>query len=112
MYSIEFTGQAGEGLGTLILDGGRIFGADVAGGTYDGNYQYNEATDLVDVNIRIQMPANRLSVTGIVQPFEWILEVSAEMDPKEDSAQIRVRTNTGQPIVATYRFLRALPMVA
>ena len=112
MYLIEYVGQTGAGHCTLVFDGGRIYGADVAGGKYDGGYQFNESTCLVDVKVRVQMPANQPSVIGITQPFEWILDVATEMDPEKDCAQINVQTNLGRPIVATYRFVRSLPAAA
>lgn len=112
MYLIEYVGQAGSGYATLVFDGGRIYGADITGGKYDGEYQFKETTGFVDVKVRVEMPANQLSVIGIVQPFDWILDVSTEMDPEKDSAQVKVRTNIGKPIVANYRFLRSLPLAA
>lgn len=112
MYLIEFVGQAGIGYGTLVFDGGRIYGADVAGAKYDGEYQFNESTSLVDVTVRVQIPADQPSVIGIVQPFEWILDVSTEINPEKDCAQMTVKTNVGKPLLANYRFLRPLPMAA
>lgn len=112
MYLIEFAGQAGAGQGTLIFDGGRIYGADVAAGQYDGEYQFNEATGLVDIKVRVRMPPDVESVIGIVQPFEWILAVETEMSPDQDRGQMQVRTNLGEPIAAAYVFLRSLPMAA
>jgi transcriptional regulator with XRE-family HTH domain len=110
-YLIQFAGQAGTGAGMLIFDGGRIYGADTGAAKYDGEYQFNEATGLVDVTIDVQMPAGESSVIGMAQPFDWILNVSAAMDPEKDSAEMDVQTNLG-PIVANYRFLRPLPLAA
>lgn len=112
IYNIEYVGQAGAGHCTLVFDGGRIYGVDFMGGKYDGEYQFNEATCFVDVKIRVQMPANQPSVIGITQPFEWILDVSTEMDPEKDCAQINVQTNLGKLIAAIYRFVRPLPVAA
>ena len=42
MYGVEYTSVAGAGLGVVILDSGRVFGADPFGGKYDGDYTYNE----------------------------------------------------------------------
>jgi len=111
-YLIEFAGHAGVGAGMLIFDGGRIYGADQGGGQYDGQYEFIEATGLVEVTLRVQMPAGHMSVIGISQPFDWLLDVTAAMDPDKDRAQIDVQTNVGRQIVATYRFLRPLPLAA
>lgn len=112
MYLIQYAGQAGSGYGTLIFDGGRIYGADIAAGKYDGECHFNEATGLVDVSIRVQMSAGQQSVIGMVQPFDWILDVSTAMDPDKDCGQLNVQTNLAKPIVASYRFLRSLPVAA
>lgn len=112
MYLIEFAGLAGVGCGTLIFDDGRIYGADVAGAKYDGAYHFNEATGLVDVKIRVEMPAHQHSVVGLEQPFDWMLDVTTTIDPEKDSGQLQVQTNLGQPIVASYRYLRSLPELA
>jgi hypothetical protein len=112
MYLIDFLGQAGQGNGMLILEDGRIYGADVGFGKYDGVYTYNERTDLVDMKMRVEMAAHRPSVTGIVQPFDWILEVTASADPKAESGKLTIGTNVGGTITANYRFLRPLPAAA
>ena len=112
MYLIEYAGQASSGYGTLIFDSGRIYGVDVAAGKYDGEYQFNEASGLVDVKIRVQMPAGQPSVIGVVHPFDWILEVTTTIDPDKDSGRLNVQTNLGRPIVANYRFVRTIPVAA
>lgn len=112
MYLIEFAGRAGFGYGTLVFDAGRIYGVDVSGGKYDGSYSFNEATRLVDVAIKVQMPAGEQSVIGVIQPFEWILDVRTVMDPSKDVGQVNVSTNLGESIDASYRFLRSLPIAA
>ncbi len=112
MYLIRYKGQSGEGHGTLVFEGGSIYGADVAGGIYDGQYWLNSATGLATVKLRVQMKAGRPSVIGIVQPFDWILDVETEMNPQRDADTINVRTELGRPIVAAYEFLRSLPLAA
>ncbi len=112
MYLIRYRGQSGEGHGTLIFEGGSIYGADVAGGVYDGEYWPDKNTGLVTVKIRVHMKAGRPSVVGIVQPFDWILDVETEMNPISDADTINVRTQLGRPIIASYEFLRSLPLAA
>ncbi len=112
MYTIEYVGTAGSGHCTLVFDGGRIYGVDPMGGKYDGQYRFNQDTGLVDATIRVEMPGGVPSVVGIQQPFDWILEVSAEMNPDLDEGHISAQTNLGQPINAYYRFIRTLPQAA
>ena len=112
MYLIDFAGQAGTGQATLVFEGGRIYGTDNGGGIYDGEFQLDETTDRVNLKIRVQMTAGHASVVGIVQPFDWIIDVSTVIDPDKDSDRINIQTSLGKPIVANYRFLRPLPTAA
>jgi T3SS negative regulator,GrlR len=109
MYGIQFAGAVGTGMGMLVFENGRIYGADEGHGKYDGTYVANPSSGMVDVNIRVQMPANRTSVVGLNNPYDWILEVSTEMDPIKDAGQLDVRHKMGAPIKASYEFLRSLP---
>jgi hypothetical protein len=109
MYKIDYAGKTGSGYATLIFEGGRIYGADVARGQYDGHYEANPSTGLVDITVRVLMPANTPSVIGIVQPFDWMLDVKASMNPERDIDSMQVNNNLGAPLVARYEFLRALP---
>ena len=109
MYKIDYAGNTGSGYATLIFESGRIYGADVARGQYDGHYEANPNTGLVDISVRVLMPANTPSVIGVVQPFDWMLDVKASMNPARDSDDIQVANNLGAPLAARYEFLRALP---
>ncbi len=109
MYKIDYAGNTGSGYATLIFESGRIYGADVAHGQYDGHYEANPTTGLVDTSVRVLMPANTPSVIGLVQPFDWTLDVKASMNPARDSDNIQVTNNLGAPLAARYEFLRALP---
>src|SRR5262249_25328622 len=109
MYKIDYVGRSGSGYATLIFEGGRIFGADAARGQYDGHYEANPTTGLVDIKVRVLMPANVQSVIGVIQPFDWMLDVKASMNPAHDSDNIAVTNNLGAPLSARYEFLRSLP---
>jgi hypothetical protein len=110
MYTIEFAGQAGAGIGMLVFEGGRIYGTDTGNAKYDGGYQLNKSTGLADVQLKVQMPRNQLSVLGIEQPFDWALDVTTSMNPNEDEGNITAQTNVGRPVFAHYRFMRSLPV--
>jgi len=66
LFSITFTGAAGSGFGMLVLHRGVIAGADIAGATYDGSYTENSATQALDFQITMNVPAGATPVqTGI-----------------------------------------------
>lgn len=109
MYKIEYAGTAGAGYATLIFEGGRIYGADVAHGQYDGSYIPNPHTGMVDISVRVQMPAHVQSVIGLTQPFDWMLDVTTSMNPAKDADNVNVANNLGEPLAARYEFLRSIP---
>jgi predicted transcriptional regulator len=109
MYGVEYTSVAGAGVGVLILDNGRVFGADPFGGKYDGEYLYNEVTGLAELRLKLTFAPNAPAVFGITNPYEWSIDVAAKIDPRLDSGQTRIATPVGPQIDAQYRYLRALP---
>jgi hypothetical protein len=109
MYSIEFRGNQGGGIGGLIVDNGRAWGADALGNRLDGDYVYNETTKLADLHIKVTYRPNSPSIFGINHPYEWSIDVEGEFDPRQDMGRIRLKTTLGRAVDATYRYLRALP---
>jgi hypothetical protein len=109
MYGVEYDTSQGSGMACLVLDTGRVYGADPMGGKYDGEYVYDETSGLADLSLKVTMPPNVLSVLGIKNPYEWSIDVRTKLNPKMDSGSLEVATSVGKPISATYRFLRPLP---
>lgn len=64
-YSIIFQGRTGWGAGVIVLDTGVVVGADPFGGTYDGTYIYNPATDRLDIDVVVTMAPGTEAVTGV-----------------------------------------------
>ncbi len=109
MYGIAFTGTHDSGKGTLILENGIVFGADEAGGRYDGNYAYNRVTGMIESKIKVTIPPGVETVQGIPpQPFEFAFNVEAQFPRGTDETIIQVKTDAG-PVNVRIRFLRALP---
>jgi hypothetical protein len=109
MYGVEYFSSRSGGLCTLIMDSGRVFGADPLGGRYDGEYIYDESTGLVELNIKVTFPPNIQSVFGISHPYEWSLDLTTNLNPRLDSGQVRIVTPVGPLLEARYRYLRSLP---
>jgi len=112
MFSMQYQGQAGSGYGTLIFEGGRVYGADSERGRYDGLYTYNDSTGRTDVTLKVTMPANVMSVFGINNPFEWSIDVTTSIDSNLDAGEVVVSSSLGPSLRASYRFLRSLPEAA
>ena len=112
MYGITFQGQQGGGMGVLVFDCGRVYGTDTEGVRYDGEYIFDEFSELVDIKVKIVFPPHVQAVFGISNPYEWSFDVTASLNPKLDSGALAVKTSLGKPISAQYRFLRNLPDAA
>jgi hypothetical protein len=109
IYGITFEGPQASGMGLLILDAGRVYGADAGAARYDGDYLFHEDTGIADIVLKVTFPPNIMSVFGIANPYEWAIDVSTSLDPKHDSGSLAVRTSLGQPLIAQFKFLRSLP---
>ena len=109
MYGVEYTSTAGMGMGFVVLDTGRLYGADPFGGKYDGDYVYNEKTGMAELNLKLTFAPNGPAVFGISHPYEWSVEATAQIDPRVDNGNTRITTHLGQHIDASYRYMRALP---
>lgn len=112
IFGITFQGQIGAGMGMMVFDSGRVYGTDTEGARYDGGYIYNEGTKMVDVTVKVTMPANVRAVFGISNPYEWAFDVTATFDPKANAGPLQVKTSIGQILNANYKFLRGLPEAA
>jgi hypothetical protein len=109
MYGIEFGYGSNRGLGALIFQEGRVFGSDEAGVKYDGDYLYDEQHDVANVKLKVTFPPNVRAVFGVTNPYEWSIDVTTTINPKQGSGPIKIMTSVGRPLNGTYRFLRELP---
>jgi len=64
IFAIYYTGRLGSGLGLLVLKDGKITGADVAGGLYDGTYESADAESVLTGRLLLTVPAGTAMVTG------------------------------------------------
>ncbi len=109
-YSIIFTGQTGDyGMGVIVLDTGIIVGADAAGGEYDGEYQYNPRTELIDADVTLTVPPGVALVTEVPAQYqEWSFSFKASFPRETSDTPLRVDTRVG-PVNLIIRFLRTFP---
>jgi len=112
MFGITFQGQHGTGMGVLIFDSGKVYGADEAGVRYDGGYTFDEDRSLAAVTIKVTFPPNVRAVQGISNPYEWSIDVAATFNPRQDSGPLALKTSLGKPLSARFVFLRSLPEAA
>jgi hypothetical protein len=112
MFGITFQGQQGYGMGVIVLDNGLVYGTDVGGVRYDGDYLFDEVSGLVSVKVKITFPPNVQSVFGISNPYEWAFDLTTSFDPRQNSGPLSLKTSIGKSISAQFVFLRSLPEAA
>jgi transcriptional regulator with XRE-family HTH domain len=109
MYAVQYQSSNGSGLGTLILENGKAWGADPYGGAFDGDYLFDEASGLAELRMKVTFKANAESIFGIRHPYEWSIDLTTWLDPKADQGNLTMATPIGKSLDARYRFLRGLP---
>jgi transcriptional regulator with XRE-family HTH domain len=112
MYAVQYRSGEGAGFASVILDSGRVFGADPFGGKYDGYYAYDAATGLATVKLKVAFPPGAPAVFAQAQPFEWSVDIVGVIDPRLDRGHVVFDTPLGRKIEAQYQFLRDLPVGA
>jgi hypothetical protein len=71
----------------VVLDEGRLIGADPDGGTYDGSYEFNSATGMLDCEMIITLAPGSWAVTRATAGTQWKpfkLQVSIPRGPFTD----------------------------
>jgi hypothetical protein len=112
MYGVQYRSGEGAGFATVILDSGRVYGADPLGGKYDGYYAYDVATGLATVKLKVTFPPGAPAVFAAAQPLEWSVDIVGVIDPRLDRGHVVFDTPLGRQIEAQYQFLRDLPATA
>ncbi len=109
IYGIKFSSDSDWGAGMLILENGTVYGVDIMGAKFDGEYEFNRETNLIDSKIKVTMPPNVQTVTGLPpQPFEWSFDVELSFPRETDKSQLQVSTPIG-PINVLVEYMRSLP---
>lgn len=108
-YKIDYQGRYGMGFAVLALDTGVVVGADVTGGIYDGEYEFNPETRLIDANVEVRAKAGTVLVQGVVVPPEGLtFEVKCSFPRRPENMLIAAETDFGK-IDFRMDFLRHFP---
>jgi hypothetical protein len=82
-YAVYFGTEGKMGIGMVVLDTGRVVGCDPSGTRYDGTYQYNERTGMLDATVVMKLMPGAVLVTGLpsaVLPSEVTVKASLPRD--------------------------------
>ena len=107
IYKIDYQGATGMGFALIVLETETVIGADLAGGIYDGSYRWNEQTQRLDVDVKVDVPEGSVSVMGVVAPpggLKFGVRCSFPRDP--DNQTVRAETDYG-PILVGVHILRS-----
>lgn len=108
IYSITFRGATTWGMGVLLLEGGRITGADIAGVLYDGTYQSKEGTLVVKAELTV--PPGATLVQGAparAQQYTVPFQVSISQKDIADGLPVLISMPPG-PVNVIFKLLREL----
>jgi hypothetical protein len=112
-FSMAFTGSAGSGFGVIALHNGKVAGSDVAGASYDGSYQEDPDTHVVNFDITMSAPAGLTPVqTGVplAAPQSIPISMSVSADDLTGDLPTRLRTPLG-PVNVLFRKIRDYPPI-
>ncbi|MGV3576622.1 MAG: hypothetical protein ACO1O4_15975 [Devosia sp.] len=106
-YAVYYTGQTGFGHAVLVMREGKIVGADVTGGVYDGTYTI-EANNSVTVDIVLTVPPGTTLVTGQTLTTQHSQNIKANVVETFANGQtVPLQTPMG-PVNAIFKKLRDL----
>ena len=108
MYSFQFQGAQGNGLGVLVLSGGRVFGSD-GGVRYDGSYEPSQSRAAhVDVKVHLTVPPGVGLVQGVPpQTMTFGFDLNCTFATR-GTTNVTVPTPYG-PVAGVVTFLRDIP---
>jgi hypothetical protein len=108
MYQIEYAGRDGAGTAIIVLMNGIVFGHD-SGVIYDGVYGPSQSPGLINLALRLTVPAGVPLVQGVPpQPATYQFDLPAVIPARGAASNVRVPTPYGE-VVCSVRFLRSLP---
>ena len=106
LYEIKFEGQAGTGLGDIVLKGGRVVGTD-GGVDYVGTYALT-GLNQVQTNIHCTVRPGTPLVTGKdPQPFPYSFKLPPTTFPAAGSGRIGGEV-FGSPVIVDISYVRGL----
>ena len=108
IYIVYFTGGAGSGSTVLVLNNGRIAGADSAGAKVTGSY--SETNGMLNFSAKYEfLQSSQLATSGAVVPAGFTFDLNfAVLETSWMSQTVRVDTPQG-PANAKFQFITDLP---
>ena len=108
MYSFEYKGVDGAGVGLIVVTAGRVFGSD-GGVQYDGTSRPAAGRQgWIDLHLTLTVPPGVPLVTGMApQPAEYRFDLDLAIQARGETRGI-VDTPYG-PVGVAVRFLREIP---
>jgi hypothetical protein len=108
-YKIVYDGKTGSGIGMIALLNGVASGIDEAGVQYDGVYEEDYETGVVEMHLRVTVPGNVPLVNGVPAKSDtWSFSFDAALPPGFGAGTpVSLRTPFGA-VTAGFKLLRGL----
>ncbi len=105
-YSISYTSTSGaRGFGLIAMDTDILVGVDVGGVEYDGTYQYDPSSGMIEAEVKAKVPSGANLVTGAAdEDFDFKINF-----PRETTNTPFTINTPGGPVNAVIKFLRHFP---
>ena len=99
-YKLDYLGRTGMGFAVIALDTDMVVGADPFGGVYDGTFQWNERTQLLDVKVKVKVPEGVWVVQGqTAGPGGLEFDAECSFPRAPDNRPVMARTSLGDVAV-------------
>lgn len=108
-YRGEYQGEADVGCALAVLRNGKVLGSDRFGGVFMGSYDFDAATGLNSVHLRMHVPPDSMLVTGFVAGADGAtIDVIGSFSRAAPVTKALAEV-AGRPVEVTMTYLGALP---
>ena len=107
-WRVRYASPFGEGFGLLTLDTGLVVGVDASDAIWNGTYEFNQHTGLLDIHLTVRFaPASISMVTAASGEHTETYDISLPNDLGRE--QVIDLTVIGRPMRVNFKKIREFP---
>lgn len=107
-YRVDFTGLQGWGMALIAFDTGRVVGTDTESGMYDGTFEFNTRTELLDATVKFCAGKAATLVQGVTINAGDTFNISVSFPREAEGVVAQAQTDFG-PVNLMITFIRPFP---
>jgi len=107
LYSVQYAGKTGVGVGAMYFGDGIIAGFDMYGGRYKG--KYTESGGRIKGTVALSMPDGGELVTGQQVPAGTSINIQADWPADLGNGRALHLTVSGQAVAVTFNKMQDIP---